>query len=320
LRDEIRPNTTLTNQSLSVKISAALTTIIFVAGLINSILAVLTFRSAQLRKVGCGIYLLASSINSICTISMFLVKFWFLVLTEMNVSTRRSILRGGCVSIESLLKLFLYLDAWLNACVAAERAVLVVKGTGFNKEKSKRSARWIIGILAFCIMSSIIHEPLYRKLFEVKTDEDKTETHVWCITRYSPYVQNYNTVILFFHLIAPFIVNLVSALFIIFGSARQRSAVRTRQTYREHIYEQFREHKQLLISPIILLMLSLPRLIISLLPGCVNASRYPWVFLIGYFISFIPSMLIFPIFVLPSQLYRKTFQDSLKTWRRQIYQ
>jgi hypothetical protein len=168
-------------------------------------------------------------------------------------------------------------------------------------------------------MGSIIHEPLYRKLIEGNSGKDKTGRHMWCLTFYSRSVQEYNTTILFFHLIAPFAANLFSALFIIFGSARQRSAARTRQTYGEHVYEQLSEHKQLVISPLILLALSLPRLIISLLSGCVNASRYPWLSLCGYFISVTPSMLIFVVFVLPSDLYRKKFQESLRSWRRRIH-
>jgi hypothetical protein len=334
LRDEIRPNMTLNNQSISLKMSAALTMIMLVAGLINSMLSFLTFYSKDLRKVGCGIYLLASSVVSLLTISIFTVRFWFLVLTQMNVSISLSVLRGGCRSIEPMLKLFIYLDAWLNACVAVERAVHVAKGIKFDKEKSKRIARWIILILPFCIMSSIIHEPLYRKLIENKSggdqsvgsqiekdkkEGDKKEEYVWCLTLYSRSVQDYNTFILFLHLVGPFTANLFSALFIVFGSARQRAVARTRQTYREHVYEQLREHKQLLISPLILLVLSLPRLIIALLSGCVDASRYMWLYLSGYFISFTPSMLVFVVFVLPSELYRNKFKESLRSWHRRIH-
>ncbi len=340
LRDELRLNTTLNNQSLSIKISAALSIVMFVAGLINSILSFLTFRSKDLQKVGCGMYLLASSITSLVTVSMFTIKFWFVVLTQINVSTSLSVLRGGCVSIEPILKLFLYFDGWLNACVAVERAVLVFKGIYFHKKKSKRFARRIILILPFCIIATLVHELLYRNLFEYHTGTDKidgdktlgnsqyvkntnegaTERYVWCITHYSVSIQDYNTAILFFHLVAPFIANLFSALFIIFGTARQRSTARTDQSFREHVQKQLSEHKQLIISPVVLLVLSIPRLIISLLPGCVKTSENLWLYLSAYFISFTPSMLIFLIFVVPSDLYMKTFKESFSSGRRRTRQ
>ncbi|CAF1544339.1 unnamed protein product [Adineta steineri] len=319
LRDEIRPNMTFTDQTILMKINAALTMIMFIGGLINSILSLLTFQSKDLRKVGCGIYLFASSITSILTISMFVVKFWFVVLTQMNLSIRLSVVRGGCVSIEPLLKLCLYVDAWLNACVAIERAILVFKGVNFNKQKSRRIARWIILILPFCIIGSIIHEPIHRELREVNKETNKVDINRWCLTHYSPSLQQYNTIILFFHLIGPCIINLGSALFIIFGSAQQRSTAQTSRTPREHIYNQFSEHKQLLISPIILLILSLPRLSMSMLSECINPSNHRLLFLFGYFISFTPSMLIFIVFVLPSALYRKTFQETFRRPRRLIH-
>lgn len=281
---------------------------------------------------------------------MFVVNFWFVVLTQINVSTDFWILRGGCISIEPILKLFLYSDAWLNACVAVERAVTVFKRIHFDKKKSKYIAQWIIFILPLCIMASLIHEPLHRKMFEYQTETNKVyanktessttylvetgknktsietiykstqDRHVWCVIRYSSSVQNYNTAILFFHLIGPFIANLFSALFIIFGHARQRSTTRTRQTFKEHVREQFSEHKQLIISPIALLVLSMPRLIISALPGCVRTSQNLWLYLGAYFISFTPSILIFVIFVMPSELYMKTFKESYRSWRRQTHQ
>jgi hypothetical protein len=330
LRDELRPNITLSNQSFSIKLSASLTIIMFVAGLINSILSFVTFQHKDSQQVGCGMYLLASSITSLSAIIMFTIKFWFVVLTQINVSTSLSVLRGGCVSIEPILKLFLYLDGWFNGCVAVERAVLVYKGVKFDKKKSKTVARQIIVILPFCVFCTLIHELVYRKLFEyeseidkidtIKTNEDTIERYVSCVTHYSSFVQDYNTAILFFHIITPFIANLFSALFIIFGAARQRSAARTNQSFKEHVREQFSEHKQLIISPMVLLTLSIPRLIISLLPGWVKTSDNLWLYLAAYFISFMPSMLIFLIFVFPSDLYMKAFKQSFNRRRRRTRQ
>ena len=331
LHEEFQMDTALNDQSLSIRISAAFTIIMFVGSLINSVLSFITFKAKDAQKVGCGMYLLASSITSFFTISMFVVKFWFVVLTEINMSTSLSVLRAGCVSIETVLKLCFYSDTWLNACVAIERAIHVYKGVHFDKKKSKRAARWIIIILPFCIMTTLLHEPIYRDLFEYQAtinktvdnetyvngnDEDSTERFVSCVTRYSPSVQDYDTVILFFHFVVPFITNLFSALFIISGAARQRSVARTGQTFIQHVREQFSEHKQLIISPFVLLVLSIPRLIISILPGCVKTSELLWMYLAGYFISFTPSMLIFMIFVFPSELYMKIFKESLSIGRR----
>jgi hypothetical protein len=45
-------------------------------------------------------------------------------------------------------------------------------------------------------------------------------------------------------------------------------------------------------------------------------TRTPWFYLIGYFISFISSMLTFVIFILPSEMYQKEFNESIKRFFR----
>ncbi|CAF4187431.1 unnamed protein product, partial [Adineta steineri] len=64
LRYEIRPNSTLNDQSLTVKLSAASTIIIFLIGLLNSFFGYLVFHNRNCRKVASGIYLRLSSIIS----------------------------------------------------------------------------------------------------------------------------------------------------------------------------------------------------------------------------------------------------------------
>ena len=342
----------LNEQSLIVKTSLTVTVVIFVGGLINSVLSFLTFQDKEIQKVGCGTYLLASSITSFFTITLFAIKFLFILFTKMNESTNFSGLRVGCISIEFLLKIFVYIDAWLNACVAAERTITVFKGINFDQKKSRRVARWILVLLPLFIILTFIHEPLHRHVLQYQTERYElmeythwtnftssgnptkpyddgssdlnqskrainrtivhtTEQHTLCTTSYSVAIQDYNTIILFFHLIVPFTINLLSALYIIFGTARQKSTTRSTRKYRRNIFKQLKKHKQPLISSVILLVLSLPRLIISLQPGCVDVSANRWLYLSAYFISFTPSMLVFVVFVLPSELYKRTLKETL---------
>ena len=334
LRNKIQSNISFRKQSVLIQTAAGLTMIMFVIGFINGIFSLITFRNKELRKVGCGIYLLASSITSLLTITMFTMKFWFVVLIQLHSTVRSSILRTDCAFIGPVLKLCLYLDGWLNACVAIERTVTVSKVVNFDKKKSRHAARWIILILPIFIMGTLIHEPIHHELFEYTTYEYnpinisnnlimnmsvENEHNVLCVIRYSRSVQIYNTITLFIHLIVPFLANLFSALFIIFGTARRRSIAQTnKKSFKQHVISQIREHKQLLISPFILLVLALPRLIMSLVSGCIDPSENPWLYLCGYLISFTPPMLVFTVFVLPSELYRKTFKDSITRWRQHI--
>ena len=225
LRYHIRPHIPMDDQSSTLQWTCALTMIIFLAGLINSILSIITFQSKKSREVGCGIYLFASSITSLLTVSVFTLKFWFLFLTYTNLSINRSFHRGGCRSLEFTLKVCLYVDSWFNAAVALDRAMTVHKGVSFNKASSKRIARWLLIILPLLVIVSLLHEPLYRDLVD-----DSEEERVWCVLKHSSAIETYNRIILLFHSIAPFCANLFSALFIIFSGARRGTAVQKQKS------------------------------------------------------------------------------------------
>ena len=116
----------------------------------------------------------------------------------------------------------------------------------------------------------------------------------------------------------PFSINLGSAIFIIISKARQVSAARKNFTYKQHVQEHFRQHKHLIISPIVLVLLGVPKLMISVIPGCMKLAYDPWLLLTSYFISFVPSMLIFVVYVVPSKIYKKEFYRSIDRLRQRI--
>jgi len=327
LRNQVQPSISFQNQSSLIQVAATITMIMFSIGFINGICSLITFQNKELRNVGCGIYLLASSITSLLTIALFTIKFWLAVLTQLYSTVNSAALRVDCAFIGPFLKLCLYLDGWLNACVAIERTVNVSKGVSFDKKMSTRIARGMIFILLIFIFGTLVHEPIKHDLFKYTIPNYKSindtlteEHHAMCIIQYSRSLQNYNTFTLVFHFILPFVANLCSVLFIIFGTTRQRSRARKNQTFKDQIVKQIKKHKQLLISPFILLLLVMPRLILLLGPGCVNPSNNPWLYLCGYFISYTPPMLIFAVFVIPSSVYMSTFKQSMARWLRRIRQ
>lgn len=187
----------------------------FVLGLINVILFLMAFCSAVTRQVGAGIYLYALSMISIFTISLLNIKFWFLILTHICTSVPHSMLRAGCIIIEPSLRLSLSIDNWFNACVAMERTMAVFRGVNFNKRLSQRAARWMIFVLPLFICGSFAHEFVYRDLFY---DDDDDGNRDWCVLEYSLRIVSYSTFILSFHALAPFSINILSALYLIIDS------------------------------------------------------------------------------------------------------
>ena len=96
--------------------------------MITGTLSIITFHSKASKEVGCSIYLLVSSGMTICTMSVLTIKFLQLLLFQMALITNRSFLNFNCVTTDMILKVLFTSGEWLNACMAAERMLIVIKG------------------------------------------------------------------------------------------------------------------------------------------------------------------------------------------------
>jgi hypothetical protein len=311
---KIRPDLSFNKQPLSVKISGVITILMLIFGLINGVLSVITFKEKDLCKVGCGIYLFVGSIISIVSISIFTLKYVLLVLTQMIILTNRQFLLVQCVTIDFLVKILLQIVDWLYACVAIERLMLVREGTNFKSKLSQKMAKWIVLIVFVIVIGSSIQEPLNRILI---SDED--EGRIWCIVRQSNFLNFFTSITTVIHFVGPFLVNIISAFGIIFLTAKRHSNIQKKISFNQHLRNEFREHKNLILSPIGLVILALPRIILAFQLECMKSTRESVTFfLLGYFISFLPPLLLFIIFVLPSTVYRKAFNKSIMDYRKII--
>ncbi|CAF3392764.1 unnamed protein product [Rotaria sp. Silwood1] len=173
----IKPKISFNRQPLIIKISILISTIILISGLISGLLSIVTFRRKKPRQVGTGYYLLLSSITSIFTIIILTIKFWRLIFSQMSLINNRSILYFNCISIDVILKIFLSSSEWLNACVAIERIISIMKGVHFNRKK--RIAR-LIAKKAYdnCFP---LHEPLRDDVANIDdselNDREKLKKH-----------------------------------------------------------------------------------------------------------------------------------------------
>jgi hypothetical protein len=313
----ILPNVSFTQQPSIIKLSLSLTIIFVMSGLINGILSAMTFQNKSVREVGCGLYLLCSSITTLLTTIIFSLKFVILLLAQMLIISSRSFLQVQCYSIDFILRVCLCMDQWLNACVALERVITTIKGASFVKKKSKQAAKLVIIILSIVIICTSIHDPIYRRLIDEDNDTDD-EKRIWCIVSYSSNFEIYNYFIHSLHFFGPFIINLFSSIILITKKSRQQLNLHSDKKYTEILWKQFQQHKNLLTAPIVSVILALPRLIITFISKCMKSSNDSWLFLTGYFISFIPPMLTFLVFIIPSKFYMKEFRKTVAKYRTNI--
>ena len=262
---------------------------------------------------------LCSSINTLLTTTMFSLKFSILLVAQMTMLSNRSFLSFQCHSFDFLLRVCLCMNQWLNACVAVERTITIMQETRFDKKKSKRAARWIILLLLLIIVGTSIHDPIYRRLIDERNSDDDEIKRIWCIITYpSPVLRRYNSFMNTFHFLIPFFLNICSSIILIVMKSRQQSRMNKKKSYKEILRHETQAHKHLLIAPIVLVILALPRLILTVVSRCMESVDDAWLFLIAYFISFIPSIVTFIVFILPSKFYKKEFRKTLAQYRTTI--
>ena len=312
----IQPHISMLRQPIAVRVSIALSTVLILLGFVNGVLSLITYKDKTVLELGCGFYLLVLSITTLLTFTLFTLKFWILMLSQIGFITNRSFLNVQCILGDFVLRISLTMEQWLSGSVAIDRAAIVFQGISFDKGKSRKRAKLIILIVLILTIGTLVHDPIHRHLID---DQNEDEKRIWCVVNYSTRLKNFDSIIHIVHFSLPLLINFISALLIIWKTFLQREAVRPTISYKQNFYEQFRQHYHLLVAPIGLVLIGIPRLVIALVSGCMNSKRDSWLFLIGYFISFISSTLTFALFVLPSESYKQAFQKSVTQYRKWIH-
>ena len=303
---QFRPNQSFQQQRMTIHFTTGMVTFMLIFGLINGLLSISTFHKKKTREAGCGYYLLGLSYISTIVIVMFALKFYFLLVSQMNLITNRWYLKMNCIVFEYFLKSLVSIGDWLNASVSIERAYTIFQYTKFNAKRAKHTAKKMMIFICLFVCLTHIHDPIFRDLIE-----DSEANRLWCHVQFNQYAQIYNTILLSFHFIAPFVLTICSAIITLIFVVRQKTTVHKKESYTKHLQNQLYALKHLFISPLVLIILALPRLIISFLSGCMKTARDdPWLYLIGYLISFLPSMSLIFVFILPSDVYKTEFNNT----------
>ena len=214
---QIRPGVGLSQQSRVVKMSSVIVAILFASGMASSSFSINIFRYKICQEVGCGLYLLFSSVVSLFVTIIFLLKFTFLLLIQTQTITNRLALNINCFTVDILLTILTSAVDWLHACVAIERGIMVMKGIKFDKAKSKRMAKNVILLILGIVSVTQVHSFFYRQLIN-----DNEEQRIWCIVSYPPAVQTFEQIKNLFHFSVPFCINIISAVVIIIITSRKR--------------------------------------------------------------------------------------------------
>ncbi|CAF1454631.1 unnamed protein product [Adineta steineri] len=313
----IASHTPIYRQSISVQLYFTLIILFVIIGLsLNSITITLFSIRTKLRNAECSLYIMTSSGFGICSVSILCIKFISVIFRPEMVATQL-----GCASMEYLLKLFPTICDWLNAFVSLDRLWLIRTGAGMNKTPNKLAfKRRFLGspakilFIILLVLVSFLHDPIHRQ--SIIDPRFRNENRPWCVVKFDQQaIHVYNITINIIHYVGPFILNLISSLLILVYVSRSKSNAQ-KQSFHKILKEQFLAYKSWILSPLLLALFTVPRLIFALTFTCIT-SPDAWqsqLLLIGYFIGFLPQIGTLIIFILPSKTYK---EELIKLFKRQ---
>ncbi len=298
--------------------------ILLLIGAVNNVCSFVTFNRPKPLLVGIGHYLRTASIINQLTLFILLLKLVHLVLSIKGYVVYHLMNTILCKVLSYLLACTSRMSYWLMGMVAIERVYVTwyLKGTWL---KSPRIAKWTMGAIIIGTMVCNVHELIYYQSIEDPKSLDMNNSR-WCVTSYPSGIGTYNQVNIILNYILPLLINLLSTIVLMVLITRKRAIATTnksahlksesnmRLTMRTYV-NLFCENKELILAPLVTMLpqiFALPQFILSFSLACqefnVNWQRY--LLIISYFITYLPQVLSYKLYISPSSFYKNEFHAT----------
>ena len=276
---------------------------LFTYGLFNNYCSFVTFKRTQPRKHGAGNYLMLVTILSQCSLLFLLLKFISISLGTMGLATNLS-----CKMISYLfLSVFTRSTYWLTSWITISRLLTILFPTSTTIKKPRFPIYSSFGTVVV-VFAMHIHEPIYHKILS-----DPGSSSIRCVMNFNGnLVEIYNRVNTLIHYLLPFCIQIISINLLILLAARSRARTASnRNTFRQALKRQISTQKELYITPVAIILSALPQVVLSSSLACTELNSWKQhTLLVGILLSYVPQILGFILYVLPSSAYKKEFEET----------
>ncbi|CAF1342030.1 unnamed protein product [Adineta ricciae] len=267
---------------------------VFALGTVCNFLSIMTFAQATARETGSGIYRLWISIIGQVTLVIITIRLLMIIRKKAS----RWI---DCFVVDYSISALVPLFYSLTVCLAIERIVVAYKHLLFDKQQSRRAAKKLISILMIYHFGLALYKPIHRQL---RVESNRIECSYYFQTQSQI---NFERLINILHLILPILVNFFAPLILIVILIEHKRSLKPTTTFLSRFVDVIRTYKHNLISPLLLVTLTLPHLLITLHFHCISQSKQIIIYLFTYILSLIPFVSTLFIFVFLSPKYREEF-------------
>ena len=272
-------------------------------GLFNNYCSFVTFKRTQPRKVGVGTYLLFVTILNQFSLVILLLKFIFVVLGSIGIANDYS-----CKIISYLLSVSTRSTYWLTSWITITRLLTILYPVS-TRVKSPRLAIYVSSGTCLILLFMHIHELLFYQ-----TIQQPNSSVSICVTNFQSSIFDiYNRVTTLVHYLLPFCIQIICITYLLILTARSRAkTVKNQQTFRQVFKKQVSAQKELFLTPTIIIFSALPQTILSFSLACSQLNIWQrHSLLVTILLSYLPQLLGFILYVLPSSAYKKEFGETL---------
>ncbi|CAF0819630.1 unnamed protein product [Didymodactylos carnosus] len=196
---------------------------------------------------------------------------------------------------------------WLTSLITVERLRIVLSPTtGVVTREQAVHLPIVLGIVTLMVTFSMhVHELFY---YTIINDPNSSST-LLRITNYDNRIWSvYNRINVVSHYLIPFGVQFTSITVLIAMTTRRRARTSTSSNFIQVLKKQFQLNKELYVTPFTIILSLTPQAVLSFTYACTELTQSTWQrysLLTAYFLSYVPQILGFILYVLPSSAYKE---------------
>ncbi|CAF0843456.1 unnamed protein product [Adineta steineri] len=265
--------------------------IMTIVGLLSNTCTYLALNQQKNTRSIISRYIQMTAIVNQLILICLLIQIIYIILNQYNILSN------------SFINLFFF--KWFTAFLSISRARL----TNQIHIYSRKQYIWLL-IIIITILSLNATEVIFHRLI----NDPRKPNYFICTVEILDHQWNiFETIFRITNHIIPFLLNIYAVITIIRTVARSKSNIH-KTNFVSEIWKQIKQYYEQLACPILIIMCSAPELLMILIIKCHQWDNTPirTSMIIMHFVSFVPQMLSYYLFIQPSTVYRKAFIDNTR--------
>jgi hypothetical protein len=251
-------------------------------------------------------YIRLTALSSQMTLICLLLQIIYITLNQYQVLSESLVNRILCKSLSYILNCFAYTSKCYATLLSVNRA-WHVRQLRIIPMYSRKQLLWPVAIFLIILIFNGT-EVIFHRLI----NDPRKLKHLVCTVEYTePIWRIVEMVFRFLIHIFPFILNLYAVIIIIRTVAKSKRNIH-RSSFVSEFWKQVKQYHEQLLCPVLMIICSTPQLLMTVIVKCYewNNAYYRTLMIVAHFVSFIPQVFTYYLFVQLSKTYKKSSANT----------